>query len=161
MLRAIRQARPEDAGEIAEITNRMILDTLITFASEEKTAEQIAETIEERGPRFLVADFAGQVCGFATYGAFRGGSGYRHTKEHSIQLAPFAQRRGLGQSLMACLEEVARREEVHVLVAGISGANPGAVAFHAAMGFAEAGRVPQAGRKWDQWLDLVLMQKQL
>jgi phosphinothricin acetyltransferase len=62
---------------------------------------------------------------------------------------------------MARLEDVARADDIRVLVAGVSGANAGAVAFHAAIGFREVGRMPKVGRKWGQWLDLVLMQKDL
>lgn len=159
MAELIRQARLEDAEAIAKIANDMIRDTLITFTSDEKTSAALRDVIAERGPRYLVAEVGGQVVGFATYGAFRGGPGYRHTAEHSIQLASAAQGGGLGRRLMARLEDVARDDGIHVLVAGVSGANPGGIAFHAALGFAEVGRMPQVGRKWGQWLDLVLMQK--
>ena len=155
----IRQARPEDAAAIAEITNAIIRDTLITFTSDLKQPEAIASTIEARGPRYLVAELEGKVVGFATYGPFRSGSGYVHTQEHTVQLAPQARGRGLGRARMQRLEQVAREHGVHVLVAGISDANPQGIAFHAALGFVEVGRMPEVGHKQGQWLDLVLMQK--
>ncbi len=155
----IRQARAEDASQIASVANHIIRDTLITFTTDEKTPETWQDMIQERGARLLVAEVEGRVAGFATYGAFRNGPGYRHSAEHSIMLAPAAQGRGLGRGLMTRLEAVARADGIHVLVAGVSGANPRGVAFHAALGFQEVGRMPQVGRKWDQWLDLVLMQK--
>lgn len=157
----IRQARLQDAASIAHIANGLIRDTLFTFTTTERTAEDIATRLQQPQPPFLVAELDGRVVGFATYGPFRNGPGYRHTQEHSIQLAPPAQGRGLGRGLMQGLQKIASAQGIHILVAGISSANPNAVGFHAALGFSEVGRMPQVGRKWDQWLDLILMQKQL
>ena len=61
--------------------------------------------------------------------------------------------------LLTDLENRAIEGGIHVMVAAISSANPTAQQFHAACGYTEVGRLPQVGRKCDQWLDLVLMQK--
>ncbi|NOC44007.1 GNAT family N-acetyltransferase [Ruegeria sp. HKCCD7559] len=155
----IRPAMAADAPEIARITNAIIRESLITFTTDERSTTQITEDITKRGTGFLVAEHDEQVVGFATYAPFRAGPGYAQTREHSIQLSPDARGKGVGRALMQALEAAARTDGVHVLVAGISSANPGAVAFHAALGFSQVGRMPEVGFKWGQWLDLVLMQK--
>ena len=155
----IRQARVWDAEAIAAITNQIIRDTLITFTTTERSADNIAEDIRNRGRAYLVAEDAGLLQGFATYGPFRSGLGYAQCREHSVQLSAQARGKGIGRALMAVMEERARREGVHVLVAGISSANPGAEAFHTALGFHHVGRMPEVGIKWGNRLDLVLMQK--
>ena len=155
----IRPARPEDAAAIVAIWNAVIDHTAITFTTERKTHQGIEADIAARGPAFQVVEQDGAVAGFATYFPFRSGPGYSFTKEHSIQLAPAVRGRGLGRALMTALEDAARAEGVHSLWAGVSGENPGGVAFHARLGFAEIARLPQVGRKFDRWMDLVLMQK--
>ncbi|MEX0307256.1 MAG: N-acetyltransferase family protein [Ruegeria sp.] len=155
----IRQAKAEDAPGIAAITNPIIRDTLVTFTTVERSSDSIAVDIEARRPRYLVAELDGQVVGFATYGPFRAGPGYDRVAEHTIQLSLAARGQGIGRALMSVLERTACEEGIHVLVAGISSANPAAIDFHSAIGFSKVGRMPEVGRKWDQWLDLVLMQK--
>lgn len=155
----IRRAEAADAVAICAIANRIIRDTLVTFTTTERSTAEVAAEIAARGERFRVAELDGAVVGFASYGRFRDGPGYARTAEHSIQLTEAVRGRGIGRALLGDLEEVARKGEVHVLVAGISGANPQGLAFHASMGFRDVGRLPQVGRKFGRWLDLVLMQK--
>lgn len=154
----IRPALADDAAAVADFWNPMIRDTLVTFNPVEKSVPDIAAMIETR-EAFLVVEEVGAVLGFATYAQFRGGLGYAFAQEHTIILAPGTRGRGCGRALMAALEEVARRHGHHILVGGVSGSNPAGIAFHAAIGFAEVGRLPEAGWKFGRWHDLVLMQK--
>ncbi|HSF64787.1 MAG TPA: GNAT family N-acetyltransferase [Paracoccaceae bacterium] len=159
---AIRAATPADIPGILAIWNPVIRDTAITFNSAEKTPDDLLAALRDKaaaGHAFLVAAPEGRVLGFATYGPFRGGTGYARTLEHTILLAPDAQGRGLGRALMEALCDHARAGGVHSLIGGVSAENPQGRAFHAAMGFAEAAILPQVGWKFGRWMDLVLMQK--
>ncbi|WP_299982321.1 GNAT family N-acetyltransferase [uncultured Ruegeria sp.] len=155
----IRQALTKDAPAIATIANALIRDSLVTFTTDERSVKSVAADIESKGPAFLVAEIDGMVAGFASFGNFRPGPGYAQCREHSIQLTPQARGQGVGRALMDALEDRAIAEKVHILVAGISSANPAAIAFHSAIGFEQVGRMPEVGLKWGQRLDLILMQK--
>jgi len=155
----IRAAKTSDASAIVEIWNDVIGNTARTFTSELKTVEGITSDIIARREAFIVAEGDSMILGFATYFPFRGGNGYRHTTEHTISLRSAAQGRGVGRALMKKLEDVARQQGVHSLFAGVSGENPDGIAFHTALGYREVARLPEVGRKFDRWMDLVLMQK--
>jgi len=149
----IRPARPGDAPGIAAIMAPIIRDTTITFSPTPLAPEgvDIANT--------FVATQGAEVIGFAKHGPFRGGAGYAHTAEITLHLAPQARGTGLGKALLEQLEIQARDAGKHSLIAGISAENDNAIGFHAHHGFAEVGRVPQAGHKFGRYIDLVLMQK--
>jgi len=158
----VRFARAADAESIAALWNPYIRETAVTFASEEKTPESLRADIARKeavGEPFFVAEDNGEIIGLATYSQFRGGSGYAHTMEHTVILAPDGQRRGLGKTLVDALAAHAKVAGVHALIAGISAENPAAIEFHRALGFSEVGRLPEVGRKFGRWMDLVLMQK--
>ncbi|MEO9685415.1 MAG: N-acetyltransferase family protein [Tateyamaria sp.] len=152
----IGAATADDADWITSLWNEVIADTFVTFTTEPKSQTAIAEMIATR-PVLVLPD----AMGFATYGPFRAGPGYAATIEHTILLSPRAQGQGHGRTLLTALMNTARGEQKHIMVAGISGANPGAIAFHAALGFQQVAQMPEVGRKGGQWLDLILMQKQL
>lgn len=159
-----RPAVAADTPEIRALWNPIIRDTTITFSSEEKTAEGLAAMIALRrgaGQEFLVARDGAGLLGFATYAQFRGGNGYAHAMEHTIILAEAARGRGVGRALMVRIEAHARAGGAHTLVAGVSAENPAAVRFHEALGFRTLARIPEVGRKFGRWLDLILMMKNL
>lgn len=154
----IRPATPADAPQIAAIWNLAIRETVITFNPVEKSDQEVAaQTAQD----CLVWDDAGRILGFARYFPFRGGEGYRFTVEHTVMLHADAHGRGVGRALMLALMDHAKAAGKHSMFAGCSGENPGAVAFHAKLGFEEVATLRQVGFKFDRWFDLVLMQKLL
>ncbi|MTH77449.1 GNAT family N-acetyltransferase [Paracoccus aestuariivivens] len=158
----IRPATQQDLPVILAFWNPQIRETTITFSSEEKTLaglEQMIATRRAAGREFLVAETENGVLGLVTYDQFRGGNGYVHAMEHTIILADGARGKGIGRALMAAIENHARAGGAHTMVAGVSGENDMAIAFHQAVGYEPVGRLPQSGRKFDRWLDLVLLQK--
>ncbi|MBB5516394.1 phosphinothricin acetyltransferase [Rubricella aquisinus] len=162
MVVEIREATDADLPGIAAIWNPIIRDSVATFTTAEKSIDDLrawrAERLANDHP-ILVARDAEGITGFAVYFQFRGGPGYAHTMELTIHLAKRARGQGTGRALMAALEEVARARGVHSLWGGCSGENPGAVAFHERCGFTRVATLPQVGRKYGRWFDLVLVQK--
>ena len=155
----IDRAGPADVEAVTALWNEVIAQTTITFTSAPKDTATIAALIENQ-PVFVARDGT-EVLGFATFAQFRGGDGYAHTMEHAIYLTQAARGRGLGRALFLAVEEAAKAGGAHSMIAGISGENACGIAFHAAMGFVQVGLVPDAGRKFGRFLDLVLMQKRL
>lgn len=157
----IRRMGPGDLGEVMDIWNPVIRGTTATFTTEEKTEAGLAAWLEEDGPRLVAAEGPGAVLGFVAAGRFRSGPGCAFTWEHSVHVAAAARGRGLGRALMDALAAELRARGAHGLIGAVSGENPRAVAFHRRLGFAEVGRVPEAGWKFGRWLDLVLMHRRL
>ncbi len=160
----VRSAAPSDVAAIARIWNGYISDTPVTFETEEKSAEQVAEILDRRrreGHAAYVAVDGAEPLGFATYTQFRGGVGYARTMEHTVLLDPAALGRGAGRMLMAAVEARARGGGAGSMFAAVSSGNPDAIAFHARLGYREVAVLRDVGWKWDRWWDLHLMQKRL
>ena len=161
----IRDARDEDAPDITALHNALISTTTITWTETLDTPEHRLEWLRrqcESGFPVLVAETGGSVVGFTTYEPFRGEGkwpGYRYTAELSVHVAEAQWGKGVGRSLIEALVERARSAGIHVLVAGIDGANEASIRFHERLGFEVVGRMPQTGVKFGRWLDLVLMQR--
>jgi phosphinothricin acetyltransferase len=158
----IRPATAADAPALAALLNHYILTTAVTFNPIPKTEGDILTMIATKatdGHAFLVAEADGQVIGQASYGQFRGGQGYKTCMEHSISLLPGTPHRGTGRALLTAIEDHARSQGAHQMIAGVSGENEGGQAFHLRMGYAHIATVPQAGFKFGRYIDLVLMQK--
>lgn len=158
----IRPVEPADLPAILAFWNPIIRETTIIFSSEERTEQSLGAMIATRraaGREMLLAEAAGAVLGIATYDQFRGGLGYVHAMEHTVMLAPSARGRGVGRALMLAIEDHARVRGAHTMVAAVDAANAGGIGFHERIGYVRVGYLPESGRKFDRWLDLVLLQK--
>jgi phosphinothricin acetyltransferase len=155
----IRPAAPRDAAQLHAIWTPVIRETTSIFHTTERSEEEIAALTAGPDP-FLVWD-DGAVRGFARCFPFRAGNGYTRTVEHTILLAPSAHGRGIGRRLIDALAQAAAQQGRHMMIGAISAENTSGLAFHAACGFAEHGRLPEVGYKFGRWLDLVLMGRRL
>jgi phosphinothricin acetyltransferase len=160
----IRQALPTDIPAVLSIYNDMILHTTAVYDVDPHTIEQRMRWYEERtagGYPVLVAEHHDQVIGFASYGSFRPWQGFRFTVEHAVYVSTQAQGKGVGRQLLEALLEYATQQGVHVMVAGIDAANYNSIQLHEKLGFVTAGILREVGHKFDRWLDLQFMTKQI
>ena len=161
---AVRPAAEPDLAAILEITNEAIRNGTALWTVTPTTLQARRDWWQERvadGFPVLVAERAGRVLGFASYGRFRPHEGYAHTVEHSLYVHAGARGEGLGHALLAALVSDATRAGKHVMIGGIEAGNGASIALHERAGFTRSALLLQVGRKFDRWLDLLFMQKQL
>ena len=136
------------------------------------TIELEAPSVEEMRARradvvrhgfpYLVAEAGGRVVGFAYASFFRTRPAYRFTVEDSVYVAEEARGRGVGRRLLAALVARCELAGSRQMVAVIGDSfNTASIALHARCGFRFAGTMRAAGWKFDRWLDVVIMQKEL
>jgi len=161
----IRDAVDGDMPALRDLYNALIPTTTVAWTESLQTLRDRRAWFR-RQQRFrypvLVAETSSEVVGFAAYGSFRGSGkwpGYRHTVEHTIHVRQDVHGCGIGRGLLEALIDRAQSVDVHVMVAAIDAANSGSIAFHERLGFTVVARMPEVGRKFDRWLDLVLMQR--
>ena len=145
------------------IFNEAIVNSTALYDYKPRTEEMMqawfAAKAKGNFPVIGVENEDGELMGFASYGTFRGYSGYRHTVEHSVYVRGDACGQGIGTALLVRLEERARAQGLHVMIGALEAGNAASLGLHAAQGFAETGRMPEVGRKFGRWLTLVLVQK--
>lgn len=160
----VRDAREEDAAEVAAIYAHHVLHGTASYdtvpPSAETIREKIAWVLGSAWP-FLVAQSTGRIVGYAYATQFRDRAAYRWTAENSIYVHPDCLGRGVGRALLEVLLDRAEACGFRQMVAVIGGAAEASIRLHASCGFKEVGRLHSAGWKQGRWLDNVYMQKSL
>jgi len=161
----VRDAVISDMPALRALYNALIPTTTVAWTEDLQTLRQRQAWFRAQtraGYPVLVAEQDNRVVGFAAYASFRGSGkwpGYRHTVEHTIHVAEDRWGQGIGRVLIIALIERARADDVHAIVGAVDGANLESIAFHERLGFHIVARMPEVGRKFGRWLDLVLMQR--
>ena len=160
----VRDATESDLPRILEILNDAIANTTAVWSwtpLDLANRQAWLAARRQRGFPVLVATDESGVLGYASYGPFRDWDGYAQTVEHSVYVDSAARGRGLGRGLLQALIIRAQEAGLHVMIGGIDASNTVSIRLHESLGFTETARMPQVGRKFDRWLDLVFLQKQL
>jgi L-amino acid N-acyltransferase len=158
----LRDATPDDLPGLLTIYNDVMASSTAVFSHQPATLEERwgwwQARIAQHYPVLVARDALG-VAGFATFGDFRPGPGYRFTVEHTVHVRADGRGRGVGTRLMHALFPRAAALGKHVMVAGVDAGNAASIHFHQRLGFRRGGCLREVGYKFDRWLDLVFLQR--
>jgi L-amino acid N-acyltransferase YncA len=125
-------------------------------------AEQRAWLAERSGAHAVVVAADGdEVLGFGTLSPYRDRPAYTTTVEDSVYVRRDVQGRGVGRALLGELVEVATASGFHTVIARVVGGHEASLALHRAHGFELVGTEREVGRKFNRWLDVVVLQRLL
>ena len=157
----IRLATEQDLPAMLDIYNDIIANTTAVWHYEPHTLQMRTEWFEQRqqqGFPIFVAEEAGKVLGFSTFGSFRPWPGYSKTVENSVYVAADSRGKGVANLLLPPLIEAARQLGIHAIVAGIDAENEISIALHKKFGFVEVAHFKEVGWKFGRWLDLKFLE---
>jgi L-amino acid N-acyltransferase YncA len=160
----IRPYKESDAQTIVDILNYYIQNSTAIYDYDLRTLEQqktiFGEKLNKRFP-IIVATIDNHVVGFGYYSEFRYREAYKFTVEHSLYVVQNEHGKGIGKILLKALIDLAKKQNLHTMVAVVDSENQSIMNLHEQFGFKTVGIIKESGFKFDRWLHSVLLQLML
>jgi L-amino acid N-acyltransferase YncA len=161
----IRPSSADDLPALTAIYGWHVRHGTGTFEVDPPPLDDMArrrDDVVAKGLPYLVLEEEGTVAGYAYANQFRPRPAYRFCLEDSVYLAPEKAGRGFGRLLLTELLARCEAAGARQMLAVIGDSqNGGSIGVHRALGFDHTGTIRAAGWKFDRWLDVVVMQRQL
>jgi L-amino acid N-acyltransferase YncA len=150
--------RPEHAAGVLAVYQAGIDEGDATFESRAPDwAEFDAARLREH--RFVVADAAGAVLGWAAVSPTSTRAAYAGVVEHSVYVSPGARGRGIGRALLHALITSTEAAGIWTIQSGVFPENAASLALHRAAGFREVGVRERIGCHHGRWRNVVLIER--
>ncbi|NUU59957.1 arsinothricin resistance N-acetyltransferase ArsN1 family A [Paenibacillus agri] len=159
----IRKATKSDLTAILQIYNQGIEDRVATLEEEQKDAAYITNWFAEHEGRFsvMVAEMDGVVCGWASLNRYSQRCAYNGVADLSIYIARDYRGNGIGQQLLAQVEEVASQNEFYKIVLFTFALNHLGQGLYRKSGYREVGVFEKQGILDGKPIDVMIMEKLL
>ena len=160
----IRPARREDVPAILAIYSAAVLEPSSAYEDVPHTLAQREEWFEQfmrRNFQIVVAERGGVVAGWGSLGPHQERTGFRFTGTVALYVSGTHRRYGIGGQLLEALLEGGRERKIHAVVAAIDSQNEASLKLHAKYGFTEVGVFREVGCRFDEWRDVVYLQRLL
>jgi L-amino acid N-acyltransferase len=159
----VRLATIDDAEAIRAIYNPEVLESTVTFDLVPRTLEDQQKWLDEHSGAHpaVVAEDGEAIVGFGSLTEYKARPAYRTSVEDSVYVHRAHQGRGIGKLVLDSLLGLAVDHGFHAVFARIVGGHEASIGLHVALGFDIVGTEREVGRKFGQWLDVVIMQKLL
>ena len=158
----IRPAGHNDLAAIMGIYNWAVNQTFATIDAEPLSREEAEDWWEAHGKksRLLVADGEEGVVGWGRLLPW-GRRGLTATVEDLVYVDPLHHGSGIGKALLGRLLEEAHAMGYRTIVASVAADNRAGTRLHEAMGFKNVGTIHEGAFKFNRWMDITLMERQL
>ena len=158
---SIRKATLADLPAITDIYNEAILKTNATFDNETKTPAQQEPWFNGHDQRhqIVVAENEAGVVAWASLSEWSTRCAYADTAEISIYVKEPFRGLGIGKRLMSEIMISGEKCGLHTVISRITEGNQASVHLHELVGFETIGIMREVGYKFNQLLDVRLMQK--
>lgn len=159
----VRLARLEDAEAVRRIYNGEVTGSTVTFDLVPRTLDEQREWLTARSGAHavVVATDGDLITGFGSLSPYRDRPAYSTTVEDSVYVHPDHRGERVGGLILAELVQLATAHGFHAVMARIAGGHEASIALHESIGFELVGIEREVGRKFGQWLDVVVMQRLL
>ena len=159
----IRMATLKDAPAILEIYEPYIRNTSITFEYDPVPVEIFQKRMDSVMQHFpwLVYECNGRIIGYAYCSRFKERAAFDWDCECSVYIAETEHRRGIASKLYQVLLDLVQKQGYYTIYALITNSHSSSVAFHTKFGFEKVAVYEKTGYKFDQWWDLLVMQKRI
>lgn len=175
----IRLATPDDAEALLGIYSYYVENTPITYELVPPTVEDFRNRITKvlKAYPYLVAELnspqsngdinsspnwgrpGGGLVGYCYASRFRERAAYDHCVEMSIYIDKDAHHAGIGTALYEELEKRLYAQGIRNLYASITASAEPSIRFHSKHGYTKVAHFHKCGRKFNQWLDMIWMEK--
>lgn len=167
---AIRIATIDDAKELLNIYAPYVTDTAISFECDVPSLTEFEARIANilKKYPYLVAEYDGEILGYAYTHAFVGRAAYDWSAETTIYLSKSKVKMGVGRMLYEALERISQSQNILNLNACIGYPETpdehltlNSVQFHEHMGYRMVGTFHNCGYKFGTWYHMVWMEKMI
>lgn len=155
------EIRAEHLTQVLEIYNYYVLNSTATFHTQALTLDEMKEIVFFENPPYktFVLGKEDNIHGYVLITQFKKREAYDRTAEVTIYLHPEYLGQGLGTAGLKHIEEYARHNNFHTLIAIICGQNEQSIRMFAKQGYQKCAHYLEVGLKFGQFLDVVSYQK--
>lgn len=157
------EAEEKDLDIALEIYNYYIRNTTATFYYDELTMEEFKKLVfikHTKYKTFLIFENS-EIAGFFFLTQYRNKPAYDRTAELGAYLQQGFTGRGLGKMIVECLEDIAKQNEIAVIIASISGENINSIQLFKKMGYDQCAHYKEIAFKFGRKMDVIDFQKVL
>lgn len=159
----IRQVKLEDTEALLKIYSYYVLNTSISFEYDVPSLEEFKQRIIKIAKTYpyLVAIKNDELLGYAYATSYKERVAYNWTVETNVYVKASYHGTGIGKLLYTHLEQALKDMHIVNMLACISYPNPKSIDFHTKYGFVEVGHFHKVGYKFNEWRDILWMQKSI